>query len=56
MTEGPYSVPVDAPLAEVCTAMADEKYGAALVVDRKGHLLGIFTTTDALRALAQLAS
>ncbi|MEM6996260.1 MAG: CBS domain-containing protein [Myxococcota bacterium] len=48
MTPDPYSVTVDAPLAGVVQTMADHKYGAALVVD-KGDLVGIFTTTDALR-------
>src|SRR5690349_3100913 len=55
MTEAPYAVKADAPLAEVARVMAENKYGAALVIDAAGHLLGIFTTTDALVALAKLA-
>lgn len=54
MSEAPYSVGEDTPLAEVCSVMADNKYGAALVTDDQGHLLGIFTTTDALQALASI--
>jgi CBS domain-containing protein len=36
----------------VARAMADHKYGCAVVTDGRGHLLGLFTTTDALRLLA----
>jgi acetoin utilization protein AcuB len=53
MTGDPYAVPPDAPLDEVATAMADRKYGSAVVVDR-GSVIGVFTTVDALRALAGL--
>jgi acetoin utilization protein AcuB len=31
--------------------MAERKYGSAVVVD-DGQVVGVFTTTDALRALA----
>lgn len=48
MTPEPYTVPPDAPLSEVLRTMAERKYGATLVVDN-GALVGIFTTTDALR-------
>ena len=33
--------------------MADHKYGCAVIVDR-GKIAGMFTTVDALNALAQL--
>ena len=50
----PYTVPPDAPLSKVAKEMADKHYGSALVM--KGEeLLGIFTTVDACRALAELA-
>ena len=39
---------------EVAEEMAAEKYGSAIVLDR-GAIAGIFTTTDALRALASIA-
>jgi CBS domain-containing protein len=35
--------------------MATRKIGCAIVVD-EGHLVGMFTVTDALKALAQLAA
>ncbi|MBK7829050.1 CBS domain-containing protein [Nannocystis sp.] len=50
----PYVVGPNTPLAEVAQVLADQKFGAALVM-QDGQLLGIFTVIDALRALvAQL--
>lgn len=49
----PYTVSVDAPLARVARAMAAHRYGCAVVV-QDGRVRGIFTATDALRALAEL--
>jgi len=49
----PYTVGPDAPLDEVVQTMADRKLGSALVV-RGTRVVGIFTTTDALHALAEL--
>jgi CBS domain-containing protein len=54
MAAEPYAVAPGAPLDEVAAAMADRKLGCALVVDR-GSVIGVFTTVDALRALAMLA-
>ncbi len=51
MAPDPYAVAPDAPLEEVAEAMAESKYGSAVVVDR-GAVIGLFTTVDALRALA----
>jgi acetoin utilization protein AcuB len=51
MTPEPYVVEPSAPLAAVAREMAAHRYGAALVVE-SGRLVGVFTTTDALRALA----
>src|SRR5512138_1810184 len=51
MAREPYAVPPDAPLEEVAAAMAESKFGCAVVVDR-GSVIGLFTTVDALRALA----
>ena len=51
MVTDAYSVPPDAPLEEVAAQMAAEKYGCAVVIER-GRVIGIFTTTDALRVLA----
>jgi acetoin utilization protein AcuB len=46
----PYSVSPTATLREVAREMAAHKYGSAVVVD-DGKVVGLFTTTDALRAL-----
>jgi CBS domain-containing protein len=51
MAPEPYTVLPDAPLEDVAAAMAESKYGCAVVVDR-GSVIGLFTTVDALRALA----
>ncbi len=53
MAPDPYAVPPDAPLEEVAEEMAERKYGSAVVVDR-GSVIGLFTTVDALRALASV--
>jgi acetoin utilization protein AcuB len=53
MTQVPYLVGPDAPLDEVCREMARHKYGSALVVQNQ-KCVGIFTTVDACRALADL--
>lgn len=53
MASEPYAVPPDAPLEAVAATMAESKYGSAVVVDR-GSVIGLFTTVDALRALAAL--
>ena len=55
MTEEPYAVSPDTPLDEVATTMAEQKYGSALVVQNE-HIVGVFTTVDACRALAELLS
>ena len=54
MSTDPYTVPPTAPLDEVAATMAERKLGSALVVDR-GSVIGLFTTVDALRALAEMA-
>lgn len=51
MRQDPFTVSPDAPLGEVARAMADNRYGSAVVVDQ-GLVVGLFTTVDALRALA----
>jgi acetoin utilization protein AcuB len=50
----PYTVPPGASLEEVATTMAERRLGSAIVVDR-GAVIGVFTTVDALRALAAFA-
>jgi acetoin utilization protein AcuB len=53
MSPDVYAVSPEAPLAEVVADMAEHKYGCVIVVDRK-HVVGIFTTVDALRVLVSL--
>ena len=50
-----YAVAPGTPIEEVAMAMAEHKYGAATVVNGN-HIVGVFTTTDALRALVLLAA
>lgn len=55
MIEDPFVIDPGAPLQEVASEMAERKIGCAIVV-QSGRLVGMFTVTDALRALARLAS
>ncbi len=51
--EHPYSVEAHAPLDGVAAEMAQRHIGSALVT-KDGKLVGVFTTTDACRALARV--
>ncbi|KYF69077.1 XRE family transcriptional regulator [Sorangium cellulosum] len=53
MSPSPYAVAPDAPLSEVVREMAERKYGSAVVLKGE-HVVGVFTTTDALAVLAAL--
>jgi acetoin utilization protein AcuB len=53
MSSDVYVVPPERPIGEVAARMVEKKYGCALVV-RGGHLVGIFTTNDALRVLSHI--
>jgi acetoin utilization protein AcuB len=53
LSPDPYTVAPETPLDEVVQTMADRKLGSALVV-RGTRVVGIFTTVDALHALAAL--
>ena len=53
MSAEPIAVPPDAALDEVAEQMASRKHGSAVVVEG-GKVVGIFTTTDALRALVSV--
>lgn len=50
MSQDCYTAEPEASLAEVAREMAAHKYGSAVIL-RGAEVLGIFTTTDALRAL-----
>ena len=51
--EDPFVVSPNAKLDEVAAVMAERRIGSAIIMDRK-KLIGIFTTTDAMAALAEL--
>ncbi|HEV8550099.1 MAG TPA: CBS domain-containing protein [Polyangiaceae bacterium] len=53
MLEEPYSVTPETPLDEVVATMAEHKYGSAVIV-QNAHVVGVFTTVDACRALSEL--
>jgi acetoin utilization protein AcuB len=53
MTEEPYTTAPDRPLDLVASEMAEHKYGSAIVV-QNNKVVGIFTTTDACMALAEV--
>ena len=53
MTTAPFTCGPRASLAEVCREMEAHRYGCAVIVD-DGLVIGIFTTTDALRAVRSL--
>jgi acetoin utilization protein AcuB len=52
MSADPYAVSPDTPLDVVVSAMAEHKYGCAVVL-QNAKVIGIFTTVDACRALAR---
>lgn len=53
LTPDPFFTGPDASIAEVALQMVDRKYGSVLVMEN-GKLIGIFTSLDALRALADV--
>ena len=53
MTMDVYVAQPNTPLDEAARVMAENKYGSAVVVDRD-KIVGMFTTIDALSALARL--
>lgn len=54
MSSDPYLVKKGSKLMRVTEDMARLKIGSAVVVDDRDQVLGIFTTTDALKLLSQL--
>jgi acetoin utilization protein AcuB len=53
MTPEPYVVDARTPLAAVARQMTDRKLGSAVITE-DGKIVGIFSTTDALRVLAEV--
>ena len=54
MTTNVFKVEPETTVDQVAMAMAEKKYGSALVVQGNGTLVGIFTVVDGLRALGEL--
>ena len=53
MSQSAYAVPPETPLEEVARSMAEHKYGCAVAM-KEGRVVGILTTVDVCRALADL--
>lgn len=53
MTRAPWTVDPDTPLLEVAAHMAEAKLGSAVVIEN-ARVVGVFTTTDGMRVLAEL--
>ena len=53
MTRNPYCCTTETPVAEVARAMEAYRYGCAVVLEQ-GTVVGVFTTTDALRVLREV--
>lgn len=54
MTPVVYTARPDTPLDEVAKEMAEHRYGSAVIASRDNKVVGVFTTVDACRALAEL--
>ena len=53
MSQDVFAIGPRSSVRTVAAEMAEHKYGSAIVID-KGHVMGIFTTVDALHALSSL--
>ena len=53
MSQSPWTVEPTTPLLEVATHMAESKVGSAVVMEHD-KVVGVFTTTDGMRVLAEL--
>lgn len=53
--ELPYVTKPTTSISDVAAELAERKIGSALIVDN-GHLVGIFTTTDACRAIHDMCN
>jgi acetoin utilization protein AcuB len=54
MTVDVYVAHYDDPVDSIVERMAERKYGSAVVLDRRGGVEGIFTTTDGMQVLADV--
>ncbi len=55
MSVDPVTVTDNTPLDEVAYLMSDKKIGSVIVNDENDQFMGIFTLTDALNALIEIA-
>ncbi|HQY59920.1 MAG TPA: CBS domain-containing protein [Polyangiaceae bacterium] len=53
MSGSPYITDAETPLTVVAAEMAEHKYGSAIVM-QANHVVGVFTTVDACRVLAEI--
>jgi acetoin utilization protein AcuB len=53
MMPDPYTVSPDTPLQAVADVMAKNKYGSVVVAEN-GKVVGVFTTVDGMRVLADM--
>ena len=53
MSGSPYVTDAETPLTVVAAEMAEHKYGSAIVM-QANHVVGVFTTVDACRVLAEI--
>ncbi len=54
MTPAPYTVLTGTSLKKVVTDMIELHYGSAVIVNKRGALCGIYTTTDALKTISRM--
>lgn len=54
MTEEPFCVKAADELVEVIPTLLEHKYGSAIVVDPRGEIIGILTSSDLLRTLGEV--
>jgi len=54
MSADPFTAVPDAPLDQVVFAMAEHRYGCAVIEQSNGKTVGIFTATDGLRVLGDM--
>lgn len=56
MTEDYYSANIDDDISKVSKYMADNRIGSAIILDHDEKLVGIYTYTDALKAVVDIAA
>ena len=56
MTEDFYAANVDDDITSVSRYMADNRIGSAIILDHNNKLAGIYTYTDALKAIVDIAA